>query len=120
MSIPNFSPSRQAVSAKEFKPLPNRVFVTEMDAGNKLTKGGLIIPDDNGKDRGIRPRWAKVYSIGDGVEDFKIGDWILIEHGRWSFKMTFEFEGATAPIDLWQVDYLGNCIIGVSEENPLT
>lgn len=33
---------------------------------------------------GIRPRWAQVYAIGPDQKDIKIGDWILVSHGRWT------------------------------------
>jgi hypothetical protein len=119
MSIPSFTPNRQTVQLKSFKPLPNRLFVTDMDRGEKKTKSGLIVIDDNGTDRGIRPRWAKVWAIGEGVQDIEVGQWILIEHGRWSFKMTFEFEGQDEAVNVWQVDYLGDHIMLVSDTPPL-
>ena len=63
----------------------NRVLVTDMHFGEQTTKGGLIIKDDNGSTRGIYPRWGKIYAKGpDNIEDYKVGDWILIEHGRWT------------------------------------
>lgn len=63
----------------------NKVLVSDMHFGEQITKGGLIIKDDNGSTRGIYPRWARVYDKGpDNNEEYIPGDWILIEHGRWT------------------------------------
>ena len=42
----------------------NRVLVTDMNFGEQKTQSGLIIASDDGKTRGIYPRWGKVYSKG--------------------------------------------------------
>tara|TARA_B100001179_G_C18259252_1_gene261811 strand:- start:21 stop:425 length:405 start_codon:yes stop_codon:yes gene_type:complete len=68
----------------DIEPLGKRVLVEGMQFGETKTKGGLILVDDDGATRGIHPRWAKVYAIGKRQEDVKVGDWILISHGRWS------------------------------------
>ena len=69
----------------------NRVIVSDMYFGEQKTTGGLIIKDDDGTTRGIYPRWAKVYSKGPrNKEDYDIGHWILIEHGRWTRKIKID------------------------------
>jgi co-chaperonin GroES (HSP10) len=66
-------------------PIGNRVIVKNMYFGEQKTQGGLIIRDDNGTSRGIYPRWGQVHSKGPNNHDeYKIGDWILVEHGRWT------------------------------------
>jgi co-chaperonin GroES (HSP10) len=61
------------------------VLVTDMHFGEQVTESGIIIADDNGTTRGIYPRWAKVYDKGpDNKDEFEVGDWILIPHGRWT------------------------------------
>jgi len=63
----------------------NRVIVSDMNFGEQVTTGGIIIQSDEGKDRGIKPRWARVVSKGPENKDpYDVGDWILIEHGRWT------------------------------------
>jgi co-chaperonin GroES (HSP10) len=63
----------------------NRVLVSNMHFGEQTTASGLIIKNDDGTTRGIYPRWAKVYAKGpDNLDEYEIGDWILIEHGRWT------------------------------------
>ena len=69
----------------DIRPIGNRVLVKDMHFGEQKTKAGLIITDDNSKTRGIYPRWGKVYAKGPTNEDiYSVGDWILIEHGRWT------------------------------------
>jgi hypothetical protein len=61
------------------------VLVTDMHFGEQKTAGGLIIKSDDGQTRGIYPRWAKVFSKGpDNKEEYTVGDWILVMHGRWT------------------------------------
>ena len=63
----------------------NRVLVSDMDFGEQKTKGGLILGSDDGKSRGVHARWGRVFDKGPrNTDDYKVGDWILIEHGRWT------------------------------------
>lgn len=63
----------------------NRVLVSHMHFGEQTTKSGLIIKTDDGTTRGIYPRWGKVYDKGPrNDDDYKVGDWVLVEHGRWT------------------------------------
>ena len=39
---------------------------------------------DDAKSSGIHPRWARVWAIGPDQKDVKVGDWVCLEHGRWS------------------------------------
>lgn len=69
----------------------NRVLVSDMHFGEQVTKGGIILGNDDGKTRGIYPRWAKVYSKGpDNKDPYEVGEWILIEHGRWTRGMNID------------------------------
>lgn len=65
-------------------PLGNNVIVTEMKFDERISNGGIIIPNDDMKNSGIRPRWAKVYAVGPEQKDIKVGQYILISHGRWT------------------------------------
>ena len=74
-------------------PIHERVLVSDMEFGESKTKGGLIIGSDDGHTRGIKPRWCKVVSKGHKNKDtYKKGDWILVEHGRWSRGFSFADE----------------------------
>jgi len=79
----------------DLRAIGNRVLVTDMYFGEQKTAGGLIIKDDNGSTRGIYPRWGKVYSKGpDNKDDYDVGDWILVEHGRWTRSINIDKDGA--------------------------
>ena len=72
----------------------NRVLVSDMHFGEQKTKGGIILGDDDGNVRGIYPRWGKVHSKGPRNKDpYEIGQWVLIEHGRWTRGVTMTNEG---------------------------
>lgn len=68
----------------EIKPLRDSVIVTKMDFSGRKLASGVILLGDDGKTDGIRPRWARVYAIGPEQRDVSVGQWVLIEHGRWS------------------------------------
>jgi len=72
------------IENKEIKPLGKRVLVSDMRFGDKKTKGGIILLDDDGTDKGIHPRWCRVFATGPQQDDVKIGQWLLVAHGRWS------------------------------------
>ncbi len=72
----------------------NRLLVSDMHFGEQTTKGGIILGDDDGNVRGIYPRWGKVHSKGPRNKDpYEIGQWVLIEHGRWTRGVTMTNEG---------------------------
>ena len=69
---------------KSLKPVGDGVIACDMQFDIRLTSSGILLPNDDMKSSGIRPRWAKVYAIGPDQNDVKIGQYILISHGRWS------------------------------------
>lgn len=66
------------------RPLRDTVLVSDMNFEFRVTTAGIILPSDDGKDSGIRPRWGKVYAIGPDQKDVNVGQWILVDHGRWT------------------------------------
>lgn len=72
------------------RPLKDTIIVSDMEFGQRISQGGLIIPNDDMKSSGIRPRWAKVFAIGPEVSDINVGDYIYIAHGRWTRGVTIE------------------------------
>lgn len=99
----------------DFTPIRDKVFVHNMDSGEKLTRGGIIITDDNGKDRGIRDRWAQVWKVGPEVEDLKSGDWVLLKHGRWTPGLTINLEDGSET-KVWGIDYPDAVIVLADED----
>ena len=79
-----------AKKVKGIKALSKDVLVINMDMGEQKTAGGLIIQSDDGKAHGVKPRWAKVYKVGSEIDFIKEGQWILIEHGRWTRKIKID------------------------------
>ena len=50
----------------------------------KKSKSGLLIADKDMDESGIKPRWFKIYSVGEEVDFCTEGDYVLVSHGRWS------------------------------------
>lgn len=68
----------------KLRPLRDTVLVAEMNFEYRVTTSGIILPSDDGKNSGIRPRWGKVYAVGPDQKDIKIGQYICVAHGRWT------------------------------------
>jgi co-chaperonin GroES (HSP10) len=75
------------------KPLGESIIVTEMDFSGRQLSSGIVLLSDDGKTEGIRPRWGRVYAVGPKQRDVKVGQWILLEHGRWSRGIKLEIGG---------------------------
>lgn len=87
------------------KPIKSRVLVTDMNFDDYKTKSGLIIPGDDGKTHGIKPRWGKVLAVGPkGPDELKPGDWILIAHGRWSRGLKMQDPETKETKTVWMVE----------------
>ena len=69
---------------KSFRALQNYVIVTDMNFKEKLTSGGIIIPNSDGKLEGIHARWGRVYAVGNRQQDVSVGQYVLVKHGRWT------------------------------------
>jgi len=98
----------------DIKPLKKRVLVSDMHFGETKTKGGIILTDDDGSEGGIHPRWGKVYAIGDQQEDVKVGEWVMVSHGRWS--RGFKIKKKGVELEVRMIDE--NDILLVSDDEP--
>ena len=96
-------------------PIRDKVLVSDMNFDNQKTFSGIIIPSDNGKVQGIHPRWAKVFAVGPEQKEVKAGEWILVEHGRWTRGIEYELEDDEI-IELRMVD--NNAILMSSDDMP--
>ena len=76
--------SAYQVSRENFRALRDDVIVEEMAFKERKLASGIILLDDDGKGYGIRPRWGKVYAIGPNQKDVTQGQWIMVDHGRWT------------------------------------
>ena len=99
----------------KLKPLKDKIFVSDMHFGEDVTSSGLILLDDNGTGNGIYPRWCKVWAIGPDQKDVNVGEWLLVEHARWTRTISYE-TAAGEIIELRVID--NNAILLVSDEKP--
>ncbi len=96
------------------KPLHDHVIVTEMNFKDRTLSSGIVLLGDDAKTAGIRPRWAQVYAVGPDQKDVAVGQWILVEHGRWTRGSEVEIDGEEMTIR--RID--ANAILIVSDESP--
>jgi len=97
--------------SESLRPLRDKVILTNLERGERLSHGGIFILDDDGKDAGIRSRWAQVYAIGPDQKDVAVGDWVLMQHGRWTVGADIKLKGQDA-FRFWHADEKG--MLGVS------
>ena len=101
----------------EITPFDAHVLVTDMEQGDQKTSSGIIISrKDNGKSKGIRPRWAKIHSFGKNVKGLEVGQWVLIEHGRWSREISARGDDGELT-KIFAVDYPSGLLM-VSDDKP--
>ena len=74
-------------------PLRNTVLVSDMGFEEQTTASVIVIQSDDGKSHGVKPRWARVWAIGPEQTEVKLGEWIYIEHGRWTRGVKVEENG---------------------------
>lgn len=99
----------------QVRPLASDILVSDMDMGEQKTRSGIIINSDDGKTHGVKPRWAQVYKVGrDCKLDVKPGQWILIEHGRWTRKIKIDDGTGTKEIQKVEVE----SVLCVSDTKP--
>ena len=105
-----------AVVKGKIVPLRDKVIVHHMHFGEQKSSGGIVILGDDGKDRGIHPRWGQVFAVGpEHKEEFGVGDWILVEHGRWTRGIQLELENGEETT-IRMVD--NSCVLMWSETKP--
>ena len=77
---------------EQLQALNDSVIVGDMVFDERITTGGIVLLNDNGKSLGIRPRWGRVYAVGPEQHDVKVGEWVCIAHGRWTRGIEIEDE----------------------------
>ena len=98
----------------KIRAIHDHVIVTGMNFSERKLASGIILRSDDGQVHGIKPRWGQVYKIGPEQSDVKVGQWILVEHGRWTRKV--RINDGDSEKDIWRVD--SNAILAVSDEAP--
>jgi hypothetical protein len=70
--------------------LSDSILVEDMIFDERISNGGIVLLNDNGKSSGIRPRWGRVYAVGPEQQDVRVGEWICVAHGRWTRGLDIE------------------------------
>lgn len=99
----------------KINPILDHILVTSINFGEQVSKSGIILRSDNGKSEGVKPRWGKVYAVGPDQKDVKTGDWLLIEHGRWTRGLDISLDNEEK-LELFRIDPDG--ILLISDEKP--
>ena len=99
----------------KLSPIRNRVIVSDMHFGEQVTRSGLILTGDDGTNRGIQPRWGRVHAKGpENTDDYNVGDWILVEHGRWTRGVDVDEGNGESTLRMVEPE----SIIGWSKDKP--
>jgi co-chaperonin GroES (HSP10) len=104
----------QPHQVKSIRAKHDEVIVTDLEFGERKLASGIILTSDNGKSEGIRPRWGRIIAVGPKQEQYKVGQWILIAHGRWTRGAEIELDGEEMVIH--RVDI--NEILLYSDDKP--
>lgn len=75
-----FSPTE----IRSLRALHDWILISDMQFEARVTSSGILLPSDNGKSTGIRPRWGRVFAVGPKQQDVTVGQWICVAHGRWT------------------------------------
>ena len=105
----------EPIKINKLTPLKDFILVTDMNFHERIGNGGIIIPMDDKKSSGIRPRWGQVYAVGPLQKDVQAGQYILISHGRWT--RGIKIDDGTGERVIRKID--PNDILMVSDE-PMT
>lgn len=97
------------------EPLNDKVFVSDMNFEAEVTSGGIFLPSDNAKSTGIHPRWGKVWAVGPTQQDIKVGEWICVQHGRWTRTIEVEADDGST-LELRVVD--NDAVMLATDDKP--
>lgn len=97
------------------RPLRDKVIVTDMNFDMETTKGGILLHSDDGKSSGLHPRWARILFVGPEQNDVSVGQWVLVQHGRWTRAHKYEDQEGNE-MKIHMIDLEG--ILGVQDSKP--
>ena len=80
----------EANKIKSIRALNDHIIVTDMNFDAKISHGGIIIPNVDGKLEGIHARWGRVYAVGPDQQDVKPDQYVCVAHGRWTRGLDIE------------------------------
>lgn len=99
---------------KVVKAMRNKILAEMIDnPGEEITTpGGIILMSKDGTESAVRPRWFKIYSVGDDIDWIAKGKYVLVDHGRWSNGMQVDTD-----LKLYLLDNK-DCLME-SDEDPM-
>ena len=98
--------------------LSDSVLVEDMTFDERISNGGIVLLNDNGKSSGIRPRWGRVYAVGPEQQDVHVGEWICVAHGRWTRGVDIDDGSSVAKRTIRKIDPNDILLVSDSEERP--
>ena len=116
MNKPAFSPHQ--IAQDQIRALHKDVLVADMEFDTRITQSGIILPNDNGTSLGIRPRWGRVYAVGPKQTDVRVGQWIMVAHGRWTRGIDIDDGQVEHKRTIRKIDPNDILLIGDSETRP--
>jgi co-chaperonin GroES (HSP10) len=101
----------------KIKPIKDKVIIYNMHFGEQTSSGGIFLLNDDGKETGIKPRWGQIFAKGpENKDEYEVGDWVLVEHGRWTRGINFQENEDSDSVVIRMVD--NDCILMWSKEKP--
>jgi hypothetical protein len=116
MNRPAFAPHE--IKQHQIRALNDSVLVCDMEFDTRITQAGLILPNDNGTTLGIRPRWGRVYAVGQDQQDVEVGQWICVAHGRWTRGVDIDDGSGPTKRTIRKIDPADILLIADGDERP--
>jgi hypothetical protein len=91
--------------------------MVKVTGGHRVLASGILVADKDMTESGIRPRWFKVESVGPNVTFVEEGQFVYVEHGRWSNEMKIQQGTGNESTSIWLLDS-EKCLL-VSDSNPI-
>lgn len=101
----------------QIRPIRDHVLVSDMNFGEQVSRGGIILRSDDGKSEGVKPRWCRIWAVGPEQKDpeLQVGKWVFVEHGRWTRGVEVEEDDGT-PVTVRRLDL--TAIMLSADEKP--
>ena len=106
------------IARDQIRALHDDILVADMEFDTRITQSGIILPNDNGTTLGIRPRWGRVYAIGKDQKEVRVGQWIMVAHGRWTRGLDIEDGEVEHRRTIRKIDPKDILLISDREERP--
>ena len=110
--------TQKTYKAKKLKTVHDHILVVDMEFGERLSQGGIILPGDDRTSQGIRPRWGRVYAVGPKQKTVRVGQWIMVAHGRWTRGVDIEDGELDHKRTIRKIDPKDILLVSDSETRP--